>query len=362
MYKFLILLFVAVAAAEWILAKPVDAQEFHDDDDLGPCVPNGVFFPCSPTYAETTDRLNNIVADSNGRVTLASAGLSFQERQLWYAKVGTGPLKYWLIGRLHGNECVNTKPLLDLLEYVAGNGGKPKKIRENLTLIITPIYNPDGSEALTRENAQGIDLNRDWCVNPQPNTTVLPCVSGDSNFVATESNRWFEFYRSEMPDIVLDMHQYQGQPLHPITGKPVDAQVVAFPYNLAGSEQTMFRSLQQGQIIIDSVENEDKVVGRWSITGPDYEPLHSATSRMYADGRRSPTDTPYIPLSSLGIEFRRVCPQYQHKLEDFILEVAKDLVWAAASGEMFDEDNNPQELILMPFVEGRSCTTPCPTY
>lgn len=343
----------------------LDTTPEHDDDDdcppsLGPCVPNGVFYRCKPSYTEMVDRLFDILADSHGLVTLGSAGLSFQNRKLWWAKVGTGSLSYWFTGAVHGNECANTKPLLDLLEYLAGSSTRARRIRKELTVYITPIYNPDGYVANTRQNAQGIDLNRDWCVDPQPNTTVLPCDPVDGRYLAPESNRWFEFYRAKRPDIVLDVHQYQGRPIRPDTKQFIEAQPVVFPYNQAGNEKTMFRSLQQAEVILRSILDEDRVPGRWDITGPSYTPLHSATSRMYDDGRRMVTDSPYVPLASLGVEFRRVCPGYETRLWDFIFQVLKDQVWFAATGEMFKI--NPVDLVYLPFQVEMNCTIPCPAF
>ena len=73
--------------------------------------------------------------------------------------------------QMHGNESTTTKAVLDLFSYFdSGNG---KELLEKLEIMILPMLNPDGSEAYTRENAVGKDLNRDAMERTQPESIAL---------------------------------------------------------------------------------------------------------------------------------------------------------------------------------------------
>ena len=54
-----------------------------------------------------------------------------------------------------------------------------KEFREFFTFCILPLVNPDGAEKYTRENANGIDLNRDSQELSQPESKVLRKVFED---------------------------------------------------------------------------------------------------------------------------------------------------------------------------------------
>lgn len=59
---------------------------------------------------------------------------------------------------IHGDEKTSTRMLMDFLAYLANNPAKYPNVR----WIITPIANPDGYEANTRKNANGVNLNRNF--------------------------------------------------------------------------------------------------------------------------------------------------------------------------------------------------------
>ena len=93
-------------------------------------------------------QLRSIEATSKGAVEVASAGLSGEGRQLLYATVGDGPDVFWLQSRIHGNELHSTEAALQILRYL-GSSGSPEaqRIRDALTVVVIPMYNPDGATA-----------------------------------------------------------------------------------------------------------------------------------------------------------------------------------------------------------------------
>lgn len=101
----------------------------------------------------------------NNRFEITTAGRSFQGRDIYLVKAGTGPTKILLWSQMHGDEATATMALLDIFTFLSGsNDGLDeyrRTILERTTLYFVPMLNPDGAEVFERRNAQGIDMNRD---------------------------------------------------------------------------------------------------------------------------------------------------------------------------------------------------------
>ena len=93
----------------------------------GPCLEENqeVKLSSLPSYEEVARSLESIEASSQGRVEVASAGLSGEGRELVYATVGTGPDVFWLQARIHGNELHGTEAVLQILRFL-GSSGAPR--------------------------------------------------------------------------------------------------------------------------------------------------------------------------------------------------------------------------------------------
>ncbi|NNE01774.1 MAG: peptidase M14 [Eudoraea sp.] len=88
-------------------------------------------------------------------------------------QVGNGPVKILMWSQMHGNESTTTKAVFDLLNFLQEEHATSKEILQLCTLKILPMLNPDGAEAYTRVNANGVDLNRDAKELSQPESNVL---------------------------------------------------------------------------------------------------------------------------------------------------------------------------------------------
>lgn len=91
-------------------------------------------------------------------------GQSIEGRSIYLVKYGSGPVKVLLWSQMHGDESTATMALLDLFNFLKANDEYNylrTLIRENLTLYIIPMLNPDGAESFQRRNAIDIDINRD---------------------------------------------------------------------------------------------------------------------------------------------------------------------------------------------------------
>jgi hypothetical protein len=90
-------------------------------------------------------------------------GYSEELRPIHKISIGNGPKKILLWSQMHGDESTATKSIFDMFTYVTLNKftNVISNLLETCTISFIPILNPDGAERYTRENAKGLDLNRD---------------------------------------------------------------------------------------------------------------------------------------------------------------------------------------------------------
>lgn len=90
-------------------------------------------------------------------------GRSVLGRSIRAITYGSGPTRVLLWSQMHGDESTATMALADILRYLAQGKGDPlrERLRRELTIVFVPMLNPDGAELWQRENAAGIDINRD---------------------------------------------------------------------------------------------------------------------------------------------------------------------------------------------------------
>lgn len=100
-------------------------------------------------------------------------GHSVLNRPIYSIQIGQGKKRIFMWSQMHGNESTTTKAIFDLLNTFTRNNKYAKHILEVCTILIIPILNPDGAEAYTRLNANGVDLNRDAQDLSQPESKLL---------------------------------------------------------------------------------------------------------------------------------------------------------------------------------------------
>lgn len=185
------------------------------------------------TYDDMIKDLEKLEKQSNGDLevtTLKELGYEFsqseQNRDLYVAKIGNGPEKVWIQGRIHGDEPYGAESTLKLLKkYVNNQSPENQKILEELTLHVIPMYNPDGSEMNIRQtelsdSGKRIDLNRDWA---------------EDGFEAVESKAWYSYWADLQPDFGIDIH-HQGLKEDAETG---DAITMSLGISLAPNGPTL---------------------------------------------------------------------------------------------------------------------------
>ena len=103
-------------------------------------------------------------------------GHSVLNKPIYKYQTGKGKLKILMWSQMHGNESTTTKAVFDFLNVLQSNSDFAKELLSHFTFCILPMLNPDGAELYTRENANKIDLNRDFQKLSQPESQLLQHV------------------------------------------------------------------------------------------------------------------------------------------------------------------------------------------
>jgi Zinc carboxypeptidase len=138
------------------------------------------------------------------------------------------------MANIHAGEVEGKEAMLHLSRRIAG--GDMRTVLGKIVILIAPIYNADGNEKIstnnrtaqngpirgvgTRENAKGLDLNRDY----------MKLESAEANALVRLFNRWD-------PHLTVDLHtsngSYHGYHLtfSPTLNPNADARLIAFERN-----------------------------------------------------------------------------------------------------------------------------------
>ena len=120
-------------------------------------------------------------------------GKSVQGREIKCVNLGTGKTRILIWSHMHGNEGTTTKAILDLINTLLLSVAEAELILKACSLKIISMLNPDGAIQYTRENANGIDLNRDAQKLSQPESRVLR-----------------DLYNEFSPDYCFNMHDQRS--------------------------------------------------------------------------------------------------------------------------------------------------------
>ncbi len=164
--------------AGWSLAGSARGDERLDAGALWRVWPDARFVatpaPCLRP-AELERSLHALAERHSGRLALEEVGRSFEDRPIHLMTLGSGSRKVLLWSQMHGDEPSATPALLDVADYLLARSGDSAvdAILGELTLLMVPMLNPDGSEIYERRNAQGIDVNRDALALATPEGRLL---------------------------------------------------------------------------------------------------------------------------------------------------------------------------------------------
>jgi hypothetical protein len=320
-------------------APPASASPAHVPG--GPCLQpdQNVSRSSVAGYADVLRVLDRIERTSGGLVQVASAGTSGEGRQLPYATVGTGPTTFWLQARIHGDELHSTEAVLQILDHLASGSPAARLIRERLTVVVIPMYNPDGAEENIRQSTtpNRIDLNRDW-----------------ENFAQPESGAFWRLWREVAPRLALDLHHMGQAPVVDGTDQLNQFQIGA--RSIDPARMTAEQWLTNRQMAMVSVDALD----RYGLANVAHYPLiditNAALSRMLMGGTAPAGEQPVAQVPTRGAifyEVRSVGQKSNGQLENLFRIPTMAVLTAAADGSLtsYDVTGYPS----LPFATQGAC-------
>lgn len=131
-------------------------------------------------------------------VRVVSLGRTAEHRDIWMARLADPnfssqkTVRIVVLCRQHGDEPASTESMLRVIHRLAlGQDTALRTALAGVTFYLIPMVNPDGAEAMTRVNASGVDLNRDWGVFSQPETrAVARAVEIINPHVVVDAHNW----------------------------------------------------------------------------------------------------------------------------------------------------------------------------
>jgi len=306
----------------------------------GPCIEESqnVSLSSLPSYAEVAQQLRSIEASSQGAVEVASAGLSGEGRELLYATVGTGPDVFWLQARIHGNELHSTEAALQILRYLGSSGSaEAQRIRSALTVVVIPMYNPDGATANIRQSTTPfrIDLNRDW-----------------ENFAQPESRAFYALWERLHPRLALDLHHFgqasQVQGTDELNSFQIGARSID-PSRMTA--QQWLTNRQMAMISVDALRSLGTAgIARY----PLIDITNAVLSRMLMGGPGpGGTDPGFMTQGAIFYEVRSVGQKSNGMLEQLFVRPSMAVLNAAADGSLYGHPGTGWD--ALPFGEGVAC-------
>lgn len=150
------------------------------------------------------------LAIAAGLLTIANAqsttvfGYSHFGQPIEVETYGNGPLKILIIGGQHGNELPSVPLVTRLRNEIAAN----PSYADGRTIHFLLRANPDGVDLGTRQNAAGVDLNRNMKYGWAPSTPGSFTYGGPSPYSEPESVALAKIIETLNPSRILSVHAY----------------------------------------------------------------------------------------------------------------------------------------------------------
>ena len=161
-----------------------------------------------PTYSAYENMMFQFATDHPDKCEIITLGTLASGRKILIAHLnngsGEGKPKFLYTSTIHGDETTGWILMLRLIDYLLENPDEPEvqNVMNNIDLYIGPNTNPDGTyhggnntvNGATRENAYGIDMNRNYA---DPHGGQHP----DGNNYALETE-WFMQFAQDIPFVM----------------------------------------------------------------------------------------------------------------------------------------------------------------
>jgi hypothetical protein len=128
-------------------------------------------------------QIDLITDKAPGLFEIRLLGHSVEDRPIRMVSIGNGDIDVLMWSQMHGNESTATRSIVDLLSFIAENREQKSvnSLLQDLRIHFIPMLNPDGASRWTRENAIGIDINRDALRLIAPESQILKRVRDSLN-------------------------------------------------------------------------------------------------------------------------------------------------------------------------------------
>ncbi|MDO1445992.1 M14 family zinc carboxypeptidase [Rhodocytophaga aerolata] len=170
-------------------------------------------------HADVVRLLEELQTDN--RFDVKKIGQSYENRDIYLVKIGTGKTTVLMWSQMHGDEPTATMALMDIFNYLRQTSTADKErdeILKQITLYVIPMLNPDGAEVYKRRNALDVDLNRDAISLQSPESRLLKSVRD-----------------SLKPEFGFNLHDQNTRYTAGKNGNPATISFLAPPYNYAKS-------------------------------------------------------------------------------------------------------------------------------
>jgi hypothetical protein len=158
-------------------------------------------------------------------------GYSFEKRAIHLLTLGNGPTVIFAWTQMHGNEATASASVFDLIDTLLANTPEKLSNWEALfTIHILPMLNPDGALRCTRQNAQGIDINRDARALQTPEGKIL-----------------MQMVEQLAPDIGFNLHDQSPYYQCATSGNPATIAFLAPAFN---EQKTIDESRERAMILV----------------------------------------------------------------------------------------------------------------
>lgn len=213
-------------------------------DGLGITEPSGW-----PTYAQYQTRLQTIATSYPAIARVVSIGKSVQTRDILCIEITDNPYneedepEVKFSSSIHGDEVTGMEMSLRLAEYLTSNYATDATVSQmvnGMDIWLCPMHNPDGYAAVSRYNANGVDLNRDF---PE-------ALNGDANLPNALQAENKAFWNFEQAHTFVMGGNYHG-----------GAQVANYPWDanhgvgascIAAPDDSVFYAYSKGYAALNS--------------------------------------------------------------------------------------------------------------
>jgi len=206
------------------------------------------------THDQFWSAVRPLLRDSSLRVT--RLGQSILGREIRAITFGSGPVKVLLWSQMHGDEATATMALADIFRFLAQapNDELRQRLARELTIVFVPMLNPDGAELFQRENAAGIDVNRDARQLATPEARILKGIRD-----------------SLLPEFGFNLHDQNARTLAGSTGPQAAIALLAPAYDETKAYNPVRSRARQVAAVIAGLLSQE-IPGRVSRYDDDFTP------------------------------------------------------------------------------------------